>query len=176
MKSVKHSDTILAELQRVLNACDQSEADALAEMISSAGRIFIAGHGRSGLIARAFAMRLVHLGHAVFVVGEPTASAIEAGDLLIVASGKGDNKSLTKYVEQAARAGARCAAVTATPECPVAALAELAVVLPAAKSQQFGGSLFEQALLIFLDSLVMQIADQSGITHNRMAERHANLE
>lgn len=176
MESLEYSDVILAELRGVLGGLDQAAADELADMISSAERIFVAGCGRSGLIARAFAMRLVHLGHTVFVVGEATAPAIATGDLLIVASGKGNNESLTRHMEQAIRAGARCAAVTATPGCPVADLAELAVVLPAAESQQFGGSLFEQALLVFSDALVMQIADRRGVTHDEMAKRHANLE
>ena len=176
MESLDYSNAILAELRQVLGGIDQAAAGELAEMISSAERVFVAGCGRSGLIARAFAMRLVHLGHTVFVAGEATTPAIVAGDLLIVASGKGDSESLTRHIEQAIRTGARCAAVTATPGCPVADLAEVALILPATESQQFGGSLFEQALLVFSDALVMQIAGRRGVTHDEMAERHANLE
>ena len=59
---------------------------------------------------------------------------------------------------------------------PAAEQADLCVVLPAAESRQFGGSLFEQALLLFLDGLVMEIIGQRGISHDEMAGRHANLE
>ena len=172
----KNSSAILSELAAVMDGVDGADAERLASAIASAGAVFTAGCGRSGLMAKAFAMRLMHLGCRAYVVGETTAPAIGRGDLLIVCSGKGEKRSLIWFMEDSAKAGARCAAVTAAPASPVARLAETVVVLPAAGTRQFGGSLFEQALLIFFDSLVIRLAELRGATHAQMAARHANLE
>ena len=172
----KEYELILAEIRQVLDAVDAASADRFANAIASANRVFVAGCGRTGLMARAFAMRVMHLGRTAFVAGETTAPAIGKGDLLIVCSGKGAKESLVSFMREAARAGARCAAVTAEPASPVARLANHVVVLPAGQSRQFGGSLFEQSLLIFLDGLVIRLAETGGITHDLMKARHANLE
>jgi 6-phospho-3-hexuloisomerase len=171
-----HTSTILSELDRVLAAVSQNHADALMKMIESAHRVFVAGCERSGLMAKAFAMRLVHLGKTVFVIGDTTAAAIGPGDLLLVCSGSGNKQTLTEYMKMAVRAGARCAAVTARSQSTVAGLAEQAIVLPVPNSEQFGGSLYEQSLLIFFDSIVMAIIERDGISHDEMSARHANLE
>jgi len=176
MKTRKNSELILSELKEVMGSVDAGAAERLVLMILSAKRVFVAGCGRSGLMARAFATRLVHLGCSVFVVGESTTPAIGRGDLLIVCSGKGDKKSLGLLMEEAGRAGACRVAITSTPGSPVAEEAEHIVVLPAARSRQFGGSLFEQALLLFLDGLAMEMMRRRGVSHDEMAERHANLE
>ena len=176
METRKNSDLILSELKQVMDRVDNAVAEQLLSAVLSARRVFVAGCGRSGLAARAFAMRLVHLGWSAFVVGETTTPAIAAGDLLIVCSGKGDKTSLGSFMQEAARAGARRVVITSAPTSPAAEQADLCVVLPAAESRQFGGSLFEQALLLFLDGLVMEIIGQRGISHDEMAGRHANLE
>lgn len=58
--------------------------EKFADAILKADRIFVAGAGRSGFVARAFANRLMHMGLTVFFVGEPTTPAIKAGDLLVI--------------------------------------------------------------------------------------------
>ena len=56
-------------------------------------RIYIAALGRSFLVMKAFAMRLMQLDFEVYVVGEIITPAIKAGDLLIVGSGSGNTRS-----------------------------------------------------------------------------------
>jgi len=167
---------ILGELKAVVGGIDAQSAATLAERISAARRIFVAGCGRSRLMAKAFAMRLMHLGLDAYVVGETTTPALGGGDLLIICSGRGNNDTLCRFAAEAASAGGRCAAVTASPDSPIARLAETVVTLPAKGSKQFGGSLFEQSLLIFFDALVIALADAAGTTHEEMAARHANIE
>ncbi|HUW35108.1 MAG TPA: 6-phospho-3-hexuloisomerase [Planctomycetota bacterium] len=169
--------TIVSEIKGVVSGVDAAAAERLLNEIAAAKRIFLAGCGRSGLMAKAFAMRLMHLGRTAFVVGETTTPAIGAGDLLIVCSGKGAKETLASFMREAAKAGARCAAVTARPESPVARLAVVVVVvLPLKQTAQFGGSLFEQCLLVFFDGLVMQMIESGSAAHSQMAARHANLE
>jgi len=169
-------EAILAEIRETVTGIDPASADRLLSEIASANRIFLAGCGRSGLMARALAMRLMHAGRSAFVVGETTVPAIAAGDLLIVCSGKGAKETLASFMREAAKAGARCAAVTAEPQSPVARLADVIVVLPIKQSAQFGGTLFEQCLLVFLDALVMRMIESGAARHDQMAARHANLE
>ena len=169
-------ELILAEVRQVLDAVDATSVGRLAGEITSAQRIFVAGLGRTGLIAKAFAMRLMHLGRTVFVVGETTTPSIRKGDLLIVCSGKGAKESLAAFMREAAKAGARCAAVTGEAQSLVGKLADPLVVLPVRQSRQFGGSLFEQVLLIFFDALVMRLAESGGVAHDEMKARHTNLE
>ena len=176
MNIMTHSAAILEELRQVAERLDPARAARLAELIGESRGIFVAGCGRSGLMARAFAMRLMHLGRTAWVVGETATPAIGRGDLLIVCSGKGDKHSLLGHMRQAAAAGAACAAITAAVRSPIAREASCVVELPAGPSRQFGGSLFEQSLLIFLDSLFAAMAEAQGADHGRMAARHANLE
>jgi D-arabinose 5-phosphate isomerase GutQ len=55
-------------------------------------------------------------------------------------------------------------------------LADLSVVIPAAQSAQFGGSLFEQAALLVCDSLTLILQQRLGQSHTDMRSRHATLE
>ena len=84
--------SIIQELAENEKLVSQAEMEKFADAILKADRIFVAGAGRSGFVARAFANRLMHMGLTVFFVGEPTTPAIKAGDLLVIGSGSGDRK------------------------------------------------------------------------------------
>ncbi|MFN8372659.1 MAG: 6-phospho-3-hexuloisomerase [Anaerolineae bacterium] len=175
---------IIAELDAALRLINSAELDALRAAIRRARRVFITGKGRSGLQMRAFAMRLMHMGFTVYVLDEVTTPAITAGDLLIVGSGSGGTASLVQYVTRAKTLGAAIALLTTAPHSPIGTQAELVVQIPAAspKISSAGGSiqpmanLFEQALLITLDIIVMQLMDELNLTSEQMFTRHANLE
>jgi len=175
---------ITAELSAMLHLINPAEVDALREAIRRAKRVFITGKGRSGLQMRAFAMRLMHMGFTVHVVDEVTTPAITTDDLLIVGSGSGGTASLVQYVARAKAVGAGIALLTTAPQSPIGTQAELVVQIPAAspKISSAGGSiqpmanLFEQALLITLDIIVMQLMDELNLTSEQMFTRHANLE
>ena len=82
--------SILQELTENEKRVSQDEMEKFADAILKADRIFVAGAGRSGFVARAFANRLMHMGLTVFFVGEPTTPAIKASDLLVIGSGSGE--------------------------------------------------------------------------------------
>lgn len=177
---------VLQELATTLRAVDEGQVAAFRRTITGAARIFVAGKGRSGLHARAFAMRLMQLGLQVHVVDEATTPPIGASDLLIVASGSGRTASLVQYSERARSLGAKIALVTIAPDSSIAANADAIVCLPAPSpkldqpnsiySIQPLGSLFEQALGIFFDLVILQLMEERGMTSPQMFERHANLE
>jgi 6-phospho-3-hexuloisomerase len=175
---------ILDELRRALAAIDQRSAQdfigALAGpstgLRAGAREVFVTGQGRSGLIAAAFAVRLAHLGLRVHVVGEPTAPAVAAGAVLVACSGSGRTGVTLLRAERALAAGAQVWAITQDRSSPLASAATHVVVIPDVASAQPGASIFEQALLVFLDAVVMELMARLGETESSMLARHANLE
>lgn len=175
---------LLAELARNLPQIGAQEAGALAGALLGARRVFVAGAGRSGLMVRAFAMRLTQLGLQAHVVGETTTPAVAPGDLLLVASGSGETGGLVQMARKAHAVGAAVALVTLAPHSALGELAGVSVTLPgvvkggaaAGRSVQPMASLFEQTLLLFLDALVLDLMRRLDQTSADMYARHANLE
>jgi 6-phospho-3-hexuloisomerase len=176
--------TILDEVRSVLADVDTEQAEQLASAVLAADRIYVAGEGRSGLVARTFAMRLVHLGMSACVCGETTTPAIEAGDLCIACSGSGETAITVHRARQSHRAGATVTAIVTDLGSTLGAEADIEVILPAptkvpggaGQSVQFGASLFEQALLLFLDALVLRLQERRGASLESMSAKHSNLE
>lgn len=179
-----HLHEILAENQRLAEQLDYSQVAAIIPLIQHAERVFVVGAGRTGLALKAAAMRLMHLGLAVFVVGETTTPAIRRGDLLLAGSGSGTTSTIVKAAEKAKAAGAQVVAISTTTASPLAALATQVVVLPAAQkqdhggtiSQQYAGSLFEQAVLLLTDAIFQGLWALDGTPAEELWKRHANLE
>ena len=97
-------DTIYAELAvtgAAISAANGDELNLAAETLHDARRIFTLGAGRSGIALNMTAMRLMHLGLTVHVVGEATAPAIETGDVLLVASGSGSTTGIVSAARTA---------------------------------------------------------------------------
>src|SRR5260370_19294314 len=67
--------------------------------IEAADQVFVAGAGRSGLAIRGLAMRLMHAGKKVHVVGDVTTPKITDKDLLIICSGSADTEALHSYAK-----------------------------------------------------------------------------
>ena len=178
---------IFAENSHVVNALRSASASSLDEAataLAAAPRIFVLGAGRSGLALKMTAMRLMHLGLDVNVVGDVTSPAIASGDLLLVASGSGTTGAIVRAAETAQSVGAKILALTTAPESPLGRLAAVTVVIPAAAKQdhagqvsaQYSGGLFEQALLLVGDALFHTLWQASGATAEELWPRHANLE
>jgi len=163
---------------------DLTSLDDAARHLSGAKRVFVLGAGRSGIALNMTAMRLMHLGLSVHVVGEITAPAITAGDVLLTASGSGTTSAIVRAAETAAGLGANVVAITTAADSPLAKLASVVVVLPAATkqdhsgaaSQQYAGGLFEQAVGLVGDAIFHSLWKASGATAEQLWTRHSNLE
>ncbi|MGO4585101.1 6-phospho-3-hexuloisomerase [Arthrobacter sp. 2RAF6] len=151
---------------------------------STTGRTFVAGAGRSGLVLRMAAMRLMHLGFDVHIAGDTTTPAIRSGDLLLLASGSGKTSGVVRAAETASKAGARIAVYTTNAASPLAELADVVVVIPAAQktdhgstlSRQYSGSLFEQVLFLASEAVFQTLWDNDATPAEELWLRHANLE
>ena len=92
MNTTSYADEILAELKRTINLINSEEAEKLVEGISHAKKVFVAGGGRSGFMAKAFVMRMMHVGLDSYIVGETVTPNLEPDDIFIVGSGSGELK------------------------------------------------------------------------------------
>ncbi|MDG9688474.1 SIS domain-containing protein, partial [Streptomyces sp. DH18] len=85
---------INVELKNASKQITEEQIDQFIETIDEHKRIFVYGTGRSGLMLKALAMRLMQIGYQSYVVGETTTPSIEKGDLLIVSSASGETQSV----------------------------------------------------------------------------------
>ena len=178
---------ILTELSATVSHLREHRHDdleAAADTLSGGGRVFLLGAGRSGLALQMTAMRLMHLGLSVHVVGEVTAPAIGPDDVLLTASGSGTTTAILRAAETAATVGARIVVLTTNGTSPLAALATNVVLVPAAGkldrsgsvSSQYAGSLFEQTVMLIGDALFHSLWQRSGQSADALWPRHSNLE
>jgi 6-phospho-3-hexuloisomerase len=187
--TVENAKTILTSLKESLFAVDVGQTEALADAVLTVRRekkkIYVAGAGRSLLIIRTFAMRMMHLGLDSHVVGETTAPAIQQGDLLIFGSGSGETETLSIVLARAKSVNAKVAVITRNPKSKLGSRADLVVRIPVKKEAmefQPGGTAFEQAMLILCDALVLRILEKGRLLKDRrdlsayIMRFHANLE
>lgn len=175
----KKAAQIACDVATVLAAVRPADATSLARTVWDAKSIFLLGAGRTGLVTRAFGTRLVQLGKVCHVVGESTTPAIGPGDLLLACSRTGQTRTVIVLAQTASFNGAKVAVVTAERASTLAELGHFVVQLPLATdvaAHQPLGSLFEQALLLFLDAIASGIAEGQPEAFLEMQHRHANLE
>lgn len=174
------------EIGEAAAGTDPAALDALAEEIAQARRIALHGVGREGLMMRALAMRLYHLGLDAHVVGDMGCPPLGPGDLLLVSAGPGGFSTVEALMGVARAAGARIACVTAQPRGSAPSQADRVLVIPAqtmaddqggaATSALPMGSLFEGAQFLVFELLVLRLRDRLGESAETMRARHTNLE
>lgn len=190
---------ISRNIQNTVEIIDDKQVDQLIELLidglKSNRRIFVVGAGRSGLVVRAFAMRLMHLGFEVFVAGETITPAVTKKDILIAISGSGSTKLVVESARIAKKeVNATVVVITSYPESPLAKLADLVVEIKGRtkiteqndyiKRQIKGehsplsplGTLFESTVLAFLDGLIAELMKKTGKNEKELRERHAVIE
>ena len=183
------SDTLyaraLGELASVFERLDDAAVDRAVETIAKARHVAVFGGGREMLQMRGFAMRLFHLGHSVSVTGDMTTPAIGAGDLFLVTCGPGEISTAVALVGVAKAVGARVLVITAQPQGRVPALADEVLVLPAqTMADDQGetravlpmGSVYEGALFVLFEVMVLKLRAVLGVTTEAMRANHTNLE
>ena len=176
-----HQQLIIEKISGILEATDNTYEVKLTSLLDSAKRIFIAGAGRSKLVGNFFAMRLVHGGYDVSVVGEIVTPSIKAGDLLIIISGSGETEQLIAFTKSAKKVGANIVLISAKGDSTIGDMAD--AVFQIGRSEQYGkvrgmpmGTVFELSTLLFLEAIISHIIHEKGIPEEVMRERHANLE
>jgi len=173
-----------AELAEVANRMDEASLAPALEAIAEARRVMLFGCGREGLMMQALAMRLHHLGLDVCLQGDMAAFPLGPGDLFLCAAGPGEISTASALCGVAKAAGARVLVVTAEPEGATAVMADDLLVIPAqTMARDLGGesvlpmgSLFEGAMFIVFEMLVLELRDALGESAETMRARHTNME
>lgn len=186
----------------IADTVSDSEGEEFMETLLATSRIYVTGAGRSGLIAKAFAMRLMHLGMESYVVGETITPALQEGDLLVAFSGSGETHSITDICKTAKTIGGTLALITSRSDSSIAAIADLTVVLDSRQYDDEGlssdfairqitgshrsgadynpktpiGSLFETAAMIFSDAVILELMDLRHTATSDVEENYSNIQ
>jgi len=191
------NDAIEEIIENVMAVSAETNEENVMEMmdiLTSSKNVFLLGQGRSGLVARAFAMRLMHLGISVYVVGETITPAIDNDDCLLAISGSGETSYIISTAKIAKMRGANIVAVSSYEDSTLGKMSDLVIHIKGRtkvdseknyiKRQMNGkhlslsplGTLFEVSTLIFLDALIAQLMDKMGKTEDDLKKRHTVLE
>jgi 6-phospho-3-hexuloisomerase len=175
----------LDEIGESLGQVDVANFDAAVTELAGARRIAVYGVGREGLQIKGLAMRLFHLGLAASVVGDMATPSLGKGDLLVVSAGPGDFSTVSALMGVARAAGGRTLLVTAQPAGGAASRADTILTVPAqtmaddsgpATSVLPMGSLYEGALYVLFELLILSLRERLGISAEAMRANHTNLE
>ncbi len=186
----------IEEASRIIDKEEVSNfIDLLAEVYGDPRRkVLVMGAGRSGLVGKAFAMRLLHLGYNSYVLGDTIVPSVRRGDVVVAISGSGKTKLIVTAAEAAKQVGATVVAITTYPDSPLGRLADLVVKVPGRTKhsrlddyfarQILGiheplaplGTLFEDTALVFLDGVVYALMERLRVSEDEMRSRHANIE
>jgi 6-phospho-3-hexuloisomerase len=169
-------------------------AEVLVDVYHRKGKVLVMGAGRSGLVGKAFAMRLLHLGFNSYVLGETIVPSISRGDVAVAISGSGRTGLIVEAADAAKKVGAYVIAITTYPESPLGQLADLVVMVPGRSKvskmddyfarQILGlheplaplGTLFEDTAMLLLDGVIYYLMIKLNVTEDEMRNRHANIE
>jgi len=190
--------TIVNFLVHAIDMINEDEINSFVNVLldtyKDKRKVLVIGAGRSGLVGKAFAMRLMHMGFNVYVLGETIVPALSNGDLVIAISGSGRTKLTVTAAEVAKTLGAKVVAITSFPSSPLGKLSDLIVRVPGRTKvsseddynirQLLGiyeplaplGTLFEITALITLDAIISELMNRLGISEDDLRRRHANIE
>jgi 6-phospho-3-hexuloisomerase len=169
--------------QKIRDGLDQIDECVINDMVESffeCNRMFIYGIGRSGLMSKGFAMRLMHLGFKIYVMGETVSPPVNEGDLLILVSGSGRTNSVVKIAQLSKEVKAKLIVVTAEKNSPLAEMGDVIIPIDIQREKDPKlaplGTLFEDGAMIFFDCIIAELLDRMGENEERMTARHASLE
>jgi 6-phospho-3-hexuloisomerase len=181
------------QIKNIAQRLDRNSIKKTIEYIMGADSIFIMGAGRSGLVGKAFAMRLMHLGFTSYVVGESTTPAVHKNDVVIAISGSGETRSVSDLGRIAKDIGATLITVTSNKDSTLGHISDTTLEIHGRSKEDTGGYLerhmrgeyshltplgtsFEISSLVFLDALVAELIYITGASEADLKSRHAKLE
>ncbi len=170
------------KIKDILQQVSREEIRKVRGLFFKTNHIFLYGAGRSGLVAKAFAIRLRHLGFQAFVIGETITVPVQKDDLVIVVSGSGETIPAVMTAEIAHKLGAKVVSITGRKNSDITRFADVTIHLASTCDEEERkryaplGTLFEASAWILLDGLVADLLDSKNETEETMRKRHATLE
>ncbi|BDZ71990.1 6-phospho-3-hexuloisomerase [Methanobacterium petrolearium] len=167
----KTAEGIAKHALEVIDRINPEQVELMIGCITDSESTFIVGSGRSELVGKSFAMRLMHLGFRVYVVGDVTTPALTDKDCLIAISGSGETKTVTLAAETAKEVGTRVVGITTDPDSTLGKNADVVVNIESKSKVPWKyytshvlkgnyddltpmGTLFEDSTHLFLDGLI----------------------
>jgi len=194
MKCIKKiAKEITSHALRVIGKINENEVSKMIDIILNSHRVFIVGTGRSELVGKMFAMRLMHLGFTVYVVGDVTTPAIKENDCLIAISGSGETKIVTLSAETAKEVSAKVIGITGNLESTLSKSLDVKINIESKTKDPWKyytssvlkgnyddltpmGTLFEDTAHLFLDGLIAEFMTRLGKKEKDLKRRHAIIE
>jgi len=173
---------IQKKIKDILDNVSQEDVLKIKKLFFKSNRIFVYGAGRSGLVAKAFAIRLVHLGFQTFVIGETITAPVRKGDLVLIISGSGETLPAVMTAEIANNLNAYVVSITAKKKSEIAKYADITFFISSScnevERKKFAplGTLFEASVWILLDGIIADLLDSKNESEESMRSRHATLE
>ncbi|MGB8217042.1 MAG: 6-phospho-3-hexuloisomerase [Candidatus Methanoperedens sp.] len=192
--TIASMNLIAKHIKKTASKLDTGSVKKLVDEIIGSKRIFLMGAGRSGLAARAFAMRLMHVGFNVFVVGETTTPAVQPDDLVIAVSGSGETPSIANLGGIAKKIGSKLAVITSNKDSTLGKISDIVVIVPGRPKEDVIyedyherrmvgypelaplGTIFEITALVFLDAVVSELMVRTGASEAELKKRHTVFE
>ena len=191
---IKVIQDITDHIKTVATSLKLEQVRGMVDAMIGANKIFIYGAGRSGLVGKAFAMRLMHLDFNVYVVGETITPAFEEGDLLIAISGSGETRTIVDAAEIAKNQGGKVVGITSYKNSTLGRLSDVVVEIPGRTKADIPtdyiarqmlteykwmapmGTLFEDSTMLLLDGIIALLMATFQKSEKDMKRKHATLE
>lgn len=158
----------LKEIKKVVKKISEKDLQVFVREVNQAKRVYVIGVGRSGLVAKNLAMRLVRLEKETYVVHETVNPKMKPRDLLIAISGSGETNDILDAVKISRMMGAKILTLTANKNSSIIKISHEVILIPAQIPVRIGDhyhlreligvpersatkSLFELCALIFLE-------------------------
>ena len=186
---------IIENIEEVIDKLDREAITAMLQKTIDGNHIFVMGAGRSRLVAKAFAMRLMQLGLSVYVVGETTTPAVLPQDVVIAISGSGETRTVADLGKLAKDIGSTLITITSKKDSALGRISDIAVIIPNKTKNDPNeadylerhmrgdykkmlplGTSFEITTLIFLDSVIGQLIMLTGASETELKSRGTNIE
>jgi 6-phospho-3-hexuloisomerase len=185
-----------SKIRSIANTISDEDAEKFIRELLDAKRVYVVGAGRSGLVAKAFAMRLMHLGLHAYVVGETITPALNKGDVMVIFSGSGRTKTVADLAETARDIGGKICLITSNADSRIGKIADCIVIIEHHRDkvaddaaefevrQMMGdhksfaplGTLFETASMIFADAVISRMMEIEQVDESALKNRHTNIE
>jgi 6-phospho-3-hexuloisomerase len=185
---------IADHIKKVASKLDTGSVTLLVNGIIDSKIIFLMGAGRSGLAAKAFAMRLMHLGFNVYVVGETTTPAVQPEDLVIAVSGSGETPTIANLGVIAKKIGSKLSVITSNRDSTLGRISDIVLIVPGRPKEDVVyedyherrmigypqlaplGTIFEISALVFLDAVISELMVRTGASEAELKKRHTVFE
>ncbi len=185
-----------SKVKKIADSISDDEIEGFLKEILNANRVYVMGAGRSGLVAKAFAMRLMHLGLTAYVVGETITPAMKPDDVMVVFSGSGRTKTIADISETVREMGGRICLITSNADSRIGRISDSIVIIEHQRdavrddAQEFEirqmmgehksfaplGTLFETAAMVFADAIISRLMEITQTDEKELKNRHANIE